>query len=422
MPIIACGISHKTAPVALREKVVFPPDKLALYLQDLAGSENLQEAVLLSTCNRSELYCETDHPMELVDWFCRQHQVARDVLLPAFYFYEEMAAVRHIMEVACGLDSMVPFESQILGQMKTAFSEACAAGTVGPLFNRLFQQVFAVAKDVRTNTTLGACPVSVSSAAVRFMQEKWGMPLSDAHIVLLGAGLTIELALRHLLPLSPNQVTIVSRQATSAKVLAEKNGQKSGVRGVGFDVLPAVLETADIVIAGTASPQPVITLDMLAARRSPLMLMDIAVPRDIDAQVATLPVVQLYSIDDLRDSLRDSMRGRAHAAEKAREEIQACSEAFMRWLVSVDQVTATIRSFREQIEALCAKELAKSRRHLQRGDDPEQVLALFARALTQKLLHMPSVQLREAGIAGRFEMLELARELFAIPERRILAS
>ncbi len=171
MPIIVCGINHKTAQVALREKVVFPFEKLPLYLHDLSANENIPEAVILSTCNRSEVYCKTEEAEKIIAWFCRQHQLSREQVLPSIYVYQGQEAIEHIMKVACGLDSMVLGESQILGQMKTAFSESCAAGSVGTLFNRLFQQVFAVAKEVRTTTTIGACPVSVASASVNLVKQ-----------------------------------------------------------------------------------------------------------------------------------------------------------------------------------------------------------------------------------------------------------
>lgn len=416
MPIIACGINHKTAPIELREKVVFSPEKLALYLQDLSLSENIQEAVLLSTCNRSELYCDADDLDKIVDWFCRHHQLTRAELQPAMYFYRDEAAVRHMMEVACGLDSMVLGESQILGQMKNAFSESCAAGTVNTLFNRLFQQVFAIAKEVRTNTAIGACPVSVSSATVSFIKENFSEKLSTSNVLLMGAGVTMELVLRHLQPLSPQKITIVNRSAENGYELAKKFGVNVAL----MTELSSELTTSDIVISATGSTTPVITRSMLNLRKKPIFIVDIAVPRDVEVSVGELKQVKLYSIDDLKSIIHKNMRGREHAADKAREVIRQRAEDFMAWLHSLDLVATTIRAYRKQIEDLCEGELTKSLRQLQRGDDPEQVLTFFARALTQKLLHTPTVQLRQAGFEGRIEILQLAQQLFAIPELELL--
>ncbi|MDX1901959.1 MAG: glutamyl-tRNA reductase [Gammaproteobacteria bacterium] len=413
MPIIACGINHKSAPVALREKVVFPAEKLPLYLQDLAASQNIHEAVLLSTCNRSELYCNTDHPEQLFNWFCEQHAVDTALLKPVFYLHEGADAVQHIIEVACGLDSMVLGESQILGQLKTAFSESCATGMVGPLFNRLFQQVFSVAKEIRTNTAIGACPVSVSSAAVRFVREKYGQDIHKANVVLIGAGLTIDLVLRHLMPLAPKQVIVASRSDTSASLLAEKYQ----THAIKLNQLKNVLPDVDIIISATGSTHPIVTADMVHHRNKSLFIVDIAVPRDVEPAVAELNDIAVYSIDDLYDIMQQNLTHREHAAEKAREVIVARTQDFIEWQQSIDLVTHTIRAWRAKMEMLCQTELSKSSQKLQRGDDPEVVMQAFARALMQKILHTPSVQLREAGFSGRTDLLQLAHELFALPER-----
>lgn len=415
MPVIACGINHKTAPLSLRERLHFAQEKLALYLQDLMGGGEVREAVLLSTCNRSEIYCDAGVDSRfLQNWFVRQHTLAADEIEGAWYFYEGNDAVRHIMQVACGIDSMVLGESQILGQMKTAFSESCAAGTVGPLFNRLFQQVFAVAKEVRTHTALGACPVSVSSAAVRFVINQIGS-LTHTSLLVVGAGLTVELLLRHLEGEAPRHLVLANRNPDNALTLAKRYG----ARITDFNRLPKALVEADVVISATGSPQPVIVSPMLAGRVRPLLIVDIAVPRDVALEVADLPGISLYSIDDLRGVLEQGMNTRQHAAAKACEVIAQRSDGFMEWLASLDLVTATIRSWRGNMENLCQKELSRSMRRLERGEEPTQVLKSFAHALTQKILHSPSVQLRQAGIEGRTEMLALARELFEIPDCRI---
>jgi glutamyl-tRNA reductase len=412
MPIIACGINHKTAPIALREKVVFPSEKLSVFLQDLAQNENISQAVLLSTCNRSELYCETDNTKPLLDWFCRHHGLAHAELEPAMYFYEDRMAVKHIMQVACGLDSLIVGESQILGQMKDAFMESCANGAVGTLFNRLFQQVFSVAKEVRTNTAIGACPVSVSSAAVNFILQHTNQPLSEQNLVLIGAGSTIDLVLRYLQAHQPKKVTIVNRSIAPAADLAKKYNAQSAC----LSELNAILPTTDIIVSATNSATPLITDSMFREPlQNNLLILDLAVPRDIAPSVGQLANIKLFSVDDLKTIIQQRQLNREHAAEKARDVIDQKTFEFYSWLKSLDMVSTTIRAYRKQIEDLCNSELSKSLRQIQKGDDPIQVLNKFAHALTQKLLHSPTVQLKQAGSEGRLEILQLAQQLFDIP-------
>jgi glutamyl-tRNA reductase len=417
MPIFVCGINHKTAPLSLREKVVFPIEKLALYLSDLLGHENIREAVIISTCNRSELYCDADDANQLLNWFCLQHQLSYADLQAALYVHEGQAAVEHIMQVACGLDSMVLGEPQILGQIKDAFSESCAAGAVGPLFNRLFQQVFAVAKEVRTNTSIGACPVSVASTTVSLAKQIFPA-LDTATILVIGAGDTVDLVLRHLQTHSPYRLLIVNRNYEKATALAT---HYSGT-AIPQVFLSDALTDADIVISATGSTLPIITKQMietiLPRRTSRLHILDIAVPRDVEITVADMPEVALFCIDDLKEVIQRNLRGREHAALKAREVITAKACDFSVWILSFDKVATTISAYRKQIEEICRVEMLKASRQLQRGDDPAQVLNAFAHAFTNKLLHTPSVQLRQAGSEGRFDILELAKQLFAIPHTK----
>lgn len=412
MPIIVCGISHKTAPIELREKILFSAEKLPVYLNDLLTNENVREAVLLSTCNRSELYCDADDIEKVIEWFCRQHSLTKSLIETALYVHTGQEAVQHMMQVACGLDSMVLGETQILGQMKDAFSESCAAGSVGTLFNRLFQQIFAVAKEVRTNTAIGACPVSISSSAVNLVKQFFPNSLSTSTVLLLGAGDTIHLVLRYLSALTPKKIMIINRSLENARKLAETHQ----VEALAFSELPCALQQADILISATGSTQPIVTKTMLSERNKKLLIVDIAVPRDIEAEVSELANVQLFSIDDLKTIIQQNLHGRGHAAEKAQEMIRKRSLEFMAWLNSLDEVAITIGAYRKQVEMLCHAELVKFRRQLQNGADPADVLTSFAHALTNKLLHHPSVQLRQAGVEGRFDLLELARQLFAIPE------
>lgn len=415
MSILACGINHKTASIALREKVVFAQEKLSLYLNDLLTHENIQEAVILSTCNRSELYCSIDSPKDIhlvMDWFCKQHNIARVEIEPFMYFYHDLDAVQHIMQVACGLDSMVLGESQILGQMKEAFSESCATGSVGPLFNRLFQQVLGVAKEVRNHTAIGACPMSVSSAAVNYIQKITLIPFDQATLLLVGGGATIDLALRRFKSIPLKKIIIANRSLENVTLLAKKYSAEV----ISLTAISNVLEEVDIVISATGGTLPVITKSMIKPRTKPLIMMDIAVPRDIEPDVKACEHVSLYSIDDLKETIQQNVQGREHAAEKATEMIKQKSHEFMIWLTSIDKVSTAIRAYRNHVEELCHIELLKAKQQLKRGDDPSEVIASFAHTLTNKLLHAPSVQLRQAGYEGRLEILQFAQQLFAIPD------
>jgi len=421
MSIYVIGLNHKTAPLALREKVYFPIDKLNLYLQDLLSDGVAHEAVLLSTCNRSELYCETTDISLALNWFCKQAAVSREELEAVLYVYQDEAAVAHIMQVACGLDSMVLGEPQILGQMKEAFSESAATGAVDALFHRLFQAVFMLAKEIRTTTSVGACPVSIASAAIHFAKQH--MDLADKEILLIGAGDTSALLARYLSAYLSKPISIANRCVEKATALmAEKGGQIYGL-----DQLPLALTRADIVFSATGSAVPLVTREMMLAvmekrNHHPITLIDIAVPRDIDASVAEVANVHLHCIDDLKNIIETNKKGREHAADKAREVIRARSRAFFAEISSFDKVAHTIRAYRGQVEEMCSLELAKAKQQLLQGHSPEAVLEAFAIAYTNKLLHAPSVQLRQAGVEGRFELLQLAKQLFALPDLKVKTS
>ena len=415
MSIFAIGINYKTAPLTVREKIYFALDKLALYLQDLLNTGHAQEAVLLSTCNRSELYCETNNVQAVKDWFFAQTTLTRQELEPLSYECHEEEAVAHIIHVACGLDSMVLGEPQILGQMKEAFSESCAASAVSTLFHRLFQQVFAIAKEIRTTTAIGACPVSVASAAAHFAKQR--MMLADANVALIGAGDTTELLLRYLKTQVTRPIIVINRSVDKAVVMAEAHGGFA----YGLDHLVPALAKADIVFSATGSALPIVTKEnmaqvMHARADKPIMLIDIAVPRDIDPSVTELANVALYCIDDLKAIIEQNRQGREHAAVKARELVRIKSIEFMNQQKSLDKITHTIRAYRSQMEDICHTELLKARQQLRQGADPVQVLDEFAQAFIKKLLHTPSVQLRQAGVEGRFEFLNFAKQLFAIPD------
>lgn len=421
MSIFVLGINHKTAPITVREKVYFALEKLPLYLQDLLNRGGTQEAVLLSTCNRSELYCETDDISTVRDWFCDQATLSRAELDFALYAFSDREAVQHIIQVACGLDSMIVGEPQILGQMKEAFSESCTAGAVGPIFNRLFQQIFSIAKEIRTSTSIGACPVSVASASVHFAKQQV-QHFSQAKVLLIGAGDTTRLLLRYLQPHLQKSITLINRSIENAVAMLDALNGQDTVKVYGLDQLQQSLQTADIVFSATGSTLPIVTKDivakaMQARQNKPLILIDMAVPRDVDPNVNSLPDVQLFCVDDLKTIIEQNRQGREHAANKAHEMIAAKSRDIIADLASIDKVSATIRAYRGQVQSICNAELHKAKQQLQQGTDPDKVLEIFAHSYTKKLLHEPSVQLRQAGAEGRFDLLKLAKQLFAIPDK-----
>jgi glutamyl-tRNA reductase len=419
MDIIVCGMNHNTAPIALREKVAFPQEKLSYYLNELQVQENIKEAVILSTCNRTDIYCVEKDVNKLINWFCNQHPLSCAEIQSHLYIYRGKQAIEHIMQVACGLDSMVLGEPQILGQLKSAYSESCISGAAGTLFTRLFQHIFAVAKEVRTNTAIGACPVSVASAAVKLVKQK-SLDLEGSAILTLGSGDTIELVLQHLEKCVFRKLFISGRNAESVMRLASEYGGEA----LCYTQIEKNLLNADIVISATASALPIIEKAMVervlkSHPQKKILFVDLAVPRDIDPEVNSLAGMHTYCIDDLKDIIQQNRLGREHAAEQAKAMIQVKCEEFLAWQASLDLVGQTIRAYRGQIEEICFAELAHATRALNRGADPLQVLHTFAHDFTNKLLHSPSVQLRQAGAEGRLDLLQLAQELFALPLARV---
>ncbi|WJW75946.1 glutamyl-tRNA reductase [Thiohalobacter sp. IOR34] len=414
MPLIALGINHRTAPVEIRERVAFPPEELEAALRALHGVDSVREAAILSTCNRTELYClleSGDGGGPVVDWLCDYHHLPAEQLRPYVYHHLDLEAVRHMLRVASGLDSMVLGEPQILGQMKTAFQAASRAGTVDRLLNRLFQHTFSVAKQVRTDTSIGASPVSVAFAAVSLARQIFG-DLEQQTALLIGAGETIELAARHLHEQQLGRMIIANRTLERAHGLASE----FNAYAIALADIPGHLAEADIIIASTASQEPLlhkaeVKQALKARKHRPMFMVDIAVPRDIDPAVAELDDVYLYTVDDLQAVIEENLRSRQEAALQAEEIVEVQSAHFMGWLRSLDAVS-TIRALRGQAERHRQAVLDKARQQLTQGKDPLQVLEFLAHTLTNKLVHAPSDSLRQAGYDGRPELIEAARELF----------
>ncbi len=415
MTLVAFGINHKTAPVDIREKVSFAPERIPQALKDLTSSNEVEEAAILSTCNRTEIYCGMKSYNEngIVDWLSDFHCLESSKVKPYTYIHPDQNAVRHMLRVASGLDSLVLGEPQILGQMKTAFSAANEAGTTGKILNRLFQHTFKSAKQVRTDTAIGSSPVSVAFAAVSLARQIFGA-LDGKTVLLIGAGETIELAARHLHEQGIGRIIIANRTVEKAHQLTEEFGGYA----IALTEIADHLAEADIVISSTASPLPILGKGAVESalktrRHRPMFMVDIAVPRDIEPEVDDLEDVYLYTVDDLQEVIQENMKSRQDAAKQAEEIIDTQVVHFMDWVNAQDSV-ATIRAFRAQADRTRVEMLDKSRRMLEAGEDPDHILEVLAHQLTNKLIHAPCSQLRSAGNDERTALLDATRALFEL--------
>ncbi len=413
MTLLALGLNHRTAPVEIRERVAFAPEKVPQALQQLTGSGPVREAAILSTCNRTEVYCgvEGENNAPVLEWFRDFHRLSAREVDPYLYAHPDGQAVRHILRVASGLDSLVLGEPQILGQIKQAYSAAQQAGTIGQTLNKLFQHTFSVAKQVRTDTAIGASPVSVAFAAVSLAKQIFSN-LEKHTALLVGAGETIELVARHLHEQGIGRIIIANRTVERAHALA----QEFGGYAIALPEIPAHLAEADITISSTASPLPILGKGAVESalktrKHRPMLMVDIAVPRDIEAEVAGLNDVYLYTVDDLSEIIQENLQSRQQAALQAEDIIDTQVSHFMGWLQSLEAVD-TICAFRCSAEEIRDQVLEHCMRHLAAGKDPDYVMREMARLLTNKLIHEPTAQLNRAGFEGRNELLDAARVLF----------
>ncbi|MCU7881531.1 MAG: glutamyl-tRNA reductase [Candidatus Thiodiazotropha sp. (ex Lucinoma aequizonata)] len=415
MSILAIGLNHKTASVDIREKVTFGPDIIAGALRSLQENPAVEETVILSTCNRTELYCtinQKDHE-PLADWINRFHGLAGDRVNPYLYSHFGMDAIKHLLRVSCGLDSLVLGEPEILGQVKAAYQTASDAGTTGKLLFKLFQHAFSAAKQIRTDTAIGNSPVSVAFAAVSLAKQIFSN-LSEQTALLIGAGETIELAARHLNQHGIGRIIVANRTVEKGHALA---AQFDGY-AIALTELSSHLSEADIVISSTASSLPVLgkgTVESALKERKhrPIFMVDIAVPRDIEPEVSNLSDIYLYTVDDLDEVIQENMRSREEAAEQAEEIINHYVGKYMGWLRSLDAVEL-IQDYRCYAEQLRDEVLQKALQQLAKGKPADEVIQFMARTLTNKLLHTPSTQMRQAGFNGQMELLEAANTLFQL--------
>ncbi len=409
LQLYALGLNHRTAPLAVREKLAFDPASLGNALMDLVRSNRAQEAAILSTCNRTELYLAAEHAQAAADWLAQYHALPNSKVEPYLYQYPQQAAIRHMFRVASGLDSMVLGEPQILGQMKNAARLAEEAGTLGTTLGKLFQRTFAVAKEVRSTTAIGANVVSMAAASVHLSARIFDS-IANQKVLFIGAGEMIELCLAHFCGQKPAHVAIANRTAARAEALAAKY-QASVLR---LDEVGSRLAEFDIIVSCTASPLPIIGMGMVetalrARRHKPMVLVDLAVPRDIEAEVGKLDDAFLYTLDDLGAIVESGLEARQSAVVEAEAIIDERVGNFIHWLDARESVP-TIRALRDAGERMRRHELEHAMKALAKGEAPEKVLEMFSHGLANKMLHGPTQALNQTAGEERAELAQwLAR-------------
>jgi glutamyl-tRNA reductase len=422
MQLITLGLNHQSAPLSLREKLAFPGEALRDGLQELRSSlrQSAPEQALLSTCNRTEMYLAAenfhDAKGQALDWLAWKSGTPEADLTPHLYQLPDDQAVRHAFRVACGLDSMVLGEPQILGQMKLAAREAHEAGCLGTHLHHLFQQAFSVAKEVRTTTEIGLHSVSMAAASVKLAQRIFG-DLSQTKVLFIGAGEMIQLVATHFAAQHPQKIVVANRTLDRGQILAhEFNGE-----AIALAELPLRMHEFDIVVSCTASTLPIIGLGMIERaikqrKHRPMFLVDLAVPRDIEREVANLDDAFLYTVDDLGELIKEGVQARQDAVIQAEAIIDHGVQSFIQWKESRQQVPV-IRALSQHAEEIQAGELALARKRLAKGDDVDAVLKSLAHGLSQKYLHRAYAQLHQMNhldAAEREHKSELIRELFGI--------
>ncbi|MGD9264455.1 MAG: glutamyl-tRNA reductase [Lysobacterales bacterium] len=413
MPLLATGISHHTAPLETREKIAIARKEYADHVKALCGTGRIEEVVLVSTCNRTEIYSvgPNESRAQVIQWLQAKGQLSHDEIQAHCYVREREKAVRHLFRVAGGLDSLVLGESQILGQLKEAWQMAHDAGGVGKVLDRLFQHAFATGKKIRSKTRIGEHPVSVAYTTVMLAKHIFG-DLASKTVILVGAGEMVELCGRHLHEKGVTSLVIANRSIERARQLASQYDATA----VTLADLPGVLHRADILISSTASAEPVLHPDAVKAalkqrRHRPMFLVDIAVPRDIHPDVGKLDDVYLYTIDDLQKVVDENISRRNEAAEAAGEDVARAVDEYMRWLNSA-RASVYLQKLHKHARTNSEELVAKAMRRLEAGKDPEKVVTQLANQLSKRILHLPSTRLRQAAENQDDELLRIANRLF----------
>ena len=416
MSILALGLNHHTAPVDIRERAAIGEHQLGDALKALREVCSVKEAAIVSTCNRTEFYCGM-HEQDIdavLQWMHRYFELRDNGFQPYVFHHSERDAVRHLMRVCSGLDSMVLGEPQILGQIKRAYRDADEHGTLGNELTSLFQSAFSVAKKVRTDTAIGSSPISVAFAAVSLSRQIFA-DLSEQKALLIGAGETIQLAARHLKSAGIGGIMIANRTVSNAQTLADE------VQGtaIGIKDIPDALPDADIIISSTGSTLPILgkgTVQKALRKRRyrSQLIVDIAVPRDVEAEVNDIDGVFLYTVDDLHAVIEENRQSRQEAAHEAEEIVTAQVELFMLKLQALG-ANDSIRAYRDKVELVKNTALEKSLKQLRGGQNAEEVLQQLAHTLSNKLMHAPTARMREAAQQGNTQLLDAARTVLDLP-------
>lgn len=417
MTLLTVGLNHNTAPLAIRERLAVPYDHSNTALAALTALPRVSEGAIVSTCNRTEVYAVAhyDDDAELRHWLCDSHGLDSQALAPHFYAYRDRETIRHTLRVASGLDSLIVGEPQILGQMKQALQAARAAQAAGPLLTRLFQHSFAVAKRVRSETGIGANPVSVAYAGVSLARQIFA-DFATTTAMFIGAGDTVALTARHLFDAGMRRMVFANRSLERAQDLASRFTGYA----ICLDDVGAHLQEADMVVASTNAGDYLLTLGQIRAavkqrRRRPMFMLDLAVPRNIEPAAGALEDVYLYSVDDLQGVIRDNLHARQQAAILADSMIDLRIDEFVAWLDS-RRASHVISGLRRNAEDERDEVIARAQRMLARGADPAQVLEFVGHRLTNKLLHPPTSVLRRARGETQRQLLASARSLFRLSD------
>lgn len=411
MVFVACGLNHKTAPINIREQLALPPAMHDSLLESLLNVPRVNEATILSTCNRTEIYCDSDNPHIVSDWLAQQHQLTTEQLAPFLYVHKGYDGVKHTLRVASGLDSMMIGEPQILGQMKQAYQQACRLGAIKTQLRPVFDYVFSASKRIRTQSGIGTNPVSIAYAAVQLIGQLF-TSYNSLNVLLIGSGETASLVAKYLYQQGVHQFMVASRTIENAGKLANTFGGKT----LSITDIPQYISQADVIISATACPLPFINKNLvehaLAQRNNaPMFLLDLAVPRDIEHQVNELEQAHLYNIDDLQRMIEKGMDERRQAALQAEHLIEGELDNYIRWHRS-QKAKGVICDYRNQMQSLAQQELQRALKKLSAGQNQQTVLNEFSERLVKKLAHNPTTGLRQIAWDGREDLLSLAQYLF----------
>lgn len=411
---VACGLNHITAPLSVREKIALPVAMQDTMLHGLVGLPAVNEAAILSTCNRTEIYCETDDPDRIIPWLANEHGLSHHAIAPYFYMHHAEDGVRHALRVASGLDSMMVGEPQILGQMKQAYQQACRVGTVKSSLRHVFPYVFSASKRIRNQSGIGNNPVSIAYAAVQLINRLFA-DIASLNVFIIGSGETSSLVAKYLQQQGVTRFMIASRTRENARQLAETFIGEALTIGD----IPHHLSKADVVISATACPLPFISKGLVKhalnqRENASMVFLDLAVPRDIEADVGELDGVHLYNLDDLQSMIEKGMSERRTAAVHAEQLIDGELDNYIRWHRSLGAKNV-ICDYRAQMQHLAQLELQRAIQKLSTGQCQQSVLTEFSERLVKKLTHRPTVGLRRAARDDRRDVLDLAQYLLNTP-------